>query len=371
MKRWLLAAVLGGWALAAGGSAWAQDTVRYIDRASKKEVTVTGVIDQESPAGIKLKGKKPADGKVIPALDVTQVIYKTAAVTALEFRAPFGKEDRALRETGKKREALLSDAQAGYEQLEGQLRDSANARRYIQYKIANIAALRAQDDPTKVDAAIKALSDFKAGNASGWEIVPALRTLAKLQEDSGKVDDARKTYEELAALPDAPNDVKQEADILVARLLLRTGKFADAEKRLKGLGASLAKDDPQRGFIQAYLAASHIGQNNLEGAGKQLTEAIRASRDGRLKGLAYNLLGDYSRKKGQPEEAFWQYLRVDALYNEDPEEQAKALYYLRELFDSQKRDPIRAKECARRLQADKRLAGTVYQRLAAGKDKEK
>jgi hypothetical protein len=65
------------------------------------------------------------------------------------------------------------------------------------------------------------------------------------------------------------------------------------------------------------------------------------------------------------------HLRVDAPYNEDPEEQAKALYYLRELFDSQKRDPIRAKECARRLQADKRLAGTVYQRLAAGKDKEK
>jgi hypothetical protein len=369
LKRWLLAAVLGGCALAVGAPAWAQDRVSYLDRATRKEVTVTGTIAEESPAGIKLAGKRPADGKFIPALDVTQVLYKTAAVSALDFRQPFAKEDRALKEAGKKREALLGEALAGYQKIEGQLAASPNARRYVQYKIARVAALRARDDPARVEAAVKTLVDYKTANPGGWEIVPALRALAKLQEDGGKVEDARKTYEELAAVPGAPNDVRQESEVLVARLLLRVAKFAAAEKILSKLGAGMAKDDPQRGFIDVYLAASRIGQDRLAGVDKQLTAAIRGSADGRLKGLAYNLLGDYYQKKNQPEEAFWQYLRVDALYNEDPEEQAKALYHLRVLFDKAKRDPVRAKECARRLQEDKRLAGTAYQRKAGGEDK--
>ena len=61
-------------------------------------------------------------------------------------------------------------------------------------------------------------------------------------------------------------------------------------------------------------------------------------------------------------QALWQYLRVDALYGEDVEEQAKALYHLVGLFDKVKKDPIRGKECAARL-LDKRFAGTAYQRL--------
>jgi tetratricopeptide (TPR) repeat protein len=288
----------------------------------------------------------------------------------IAFRKPFTAERNALRERDRKKRAeALAEAQKGFEALAGLLAGAVNARRYVEYKVAQVAVQRAEDDPTLVDAAIKALSDYKTANPAGWEIVPALRTLAKLQEDSGKPLDAQKSYEELSRIPDAPLALRQEAEILVGRLLLRGEKFGEAESWLRKLEVKLPKNDPQRGFIQAYLAASQLGQNNLKGVEEQLKEAIRGSEDGRLRGLAYNLLGDYYQQRNQLEEAFWQYLRVDALYTDDPEEQAKALYQLRILFDKARRDPIRARECAQRLLKDDRLAGTAYQRKAAREEK--
>jgi hypothetical protein len=170
-------------------------------------------------------------------------------------------------------------------------------------------------------------------------------------------------YEELADLPDVPKELKQESEVLVGRLLLRGAKYSDAEKRLEKLSAGMSEGDAQRPFVQAYLAESRIGQNKLDSVEKDLKELIRGTTDSRVRGVAYNLLGDFYTRKGQAEDAFWSYLRVDAMYNEDAEEQAKALYRLTTLFDKVKKDPIRGKECADRLQS-KRFNGTTYQKLA-------
>ncbi len=231
--------------------------------------------------------------------------------------------------------------------------------------------LQAQDDPTKAETAIKMLTEFKQEGKHSWLILPALKTLARLQEEAGKTDDARRTYEELADLPDVPKELKQESDILVGRLLLRGTKYADAEKRLEKLNSSMSDADVQRPLVQAYLAESRIGQNKLDTVEKDLKTLIHGSADNRVRGVAYNLLGELYLKKGQGDDAFWSYLRVDALYNDDVEEHAKALYRLMTLFDKVKRDPIRGKECADRLQG-KRFFGTTYQKLAKpGETKEK
>jgi tetratricopeptide (TPR) repeat protein len=369
MKGWILAAGLGVLALSAGGTARGQDKIDYYDRTLKKQASVVGAIEGESPASIKIKLKGRDGGvRAIPAVDVVEVRYKVKGVTDLEWRQPFGAEGRAVRETGKRRAALLTKALEGYKLLDGQVSASPSAQRYIRFKIAQVQALLAQDNPAMTADAIKALAAYKRAYPSGWEIVPALKQLGQLQEASGQVDEARKTYEELADLPGVPKEMKQESDLLVARLYLRGGKYAEAEKRLEGLSKALGRDDPQRAFIMAYLADSQMGQGNLKQAEAQLREAIRSSSNPRLRGLAYNLLGDYYVKAGKPDEAFWQYLRVDVMYNEDVEEQARALYHLRTLFDKVKRDPIRARECANRL-LDKRFAGTLYQRRA--KDEKK
>lgn len=367
MSRWLRAALACTLVLTVYGVTRAQDVIYYTDRAAKKEARYSGSIAEESPAGIKIQVKDGKDTvtKLVPTPDIVSVQYQTKDVDKLSFRAPFVKEERGLKATSaKERSKLLLEALDGYSKLEGQLGSQPMVRRYIQFKVAELTALLVQDDPTRADTAIKLLTEFKAAHPNSWQLFPALKTLARLLEDAGRTGEARKAYEELADLPDAPADLKQESGLLVARLLLRGGQFAEAQKRLEKLASTLSREAPAAPFVRAYLVESQLGQGNLATASQELTDVIRSTSDARARGVAYNLLGDYYRKKGELDSAFWQYLRVDAMYNEDAEEQAKALFYLSNLFDKVKKDPIRGKECLSRL-LEQRFVGTAYQRLAA------
>ncbi|MGD9711961.1 MAG: hypothetical protein AB7V46_07855, partial [Thermomicrobiales bacterium] len=140
------------------------------------------------------------------------------------------------------------------------------------------------------------------------------------------------------------------------------GKYAEAQTKLEALAKTMSGSDLQKPFVEAFLAEAQIKQNKTAGVAKKLNEAIKGSSDPRLRGVAYNLLGDMSLKSGKLEDAFWAYLRVDTLYNEDVEQQAKALYNLSTLFDKVKNNPARGRECIQRLR-DARFAGTQYQKL--------
>lgn len=371
MFRWLRAVLALAVVLVVLGVTRAQDAVFYTDRATKKEARHTGTIEEEGPGGIKIKVKEGRDllVKTVPSADIVSVQYQTKEIDKLTFRAPFVKEERGLKaETPKERAKFLLEALDGFNRLEGQLSGQAMPRRYVQFKIAETTARLAQDDPSKIDSAIKLLADFRSANASSWQILPALKLLARLYEDTGKFDEARKAYEDLAELPDAPPELKLESGVLVGRLLLRGGKFGEAQQRLEKLASTMSREAAQAPFVRAYLVESQMGQDKLANAPQELTEVIRSTSDGRARALAYNLLGDFYRKKGNLDEAFWQYLRVDAVYNEDAEEQAKALFHLAALFDKVKKDPLRGKECLSRLM-EQRFLGTTHQKLAAREGK--
>jgi tetratricopeptide (TPR) repeat protein len=365
MKQILIAGlVLAGSAVARA----ADDRVTYLDPAMNKEVEVLGTIEEETPAGLKLKTRMGP--KVIPALDVRSVIYQSTKVTALEFRQPVGKEMRALQPGQKPAERLklLEEAIQGYRAVDAQLKDEANPHRYLQYRIAAVQALLAQGDPTRLDAAITALTAFKTDFATGWEIVPSLKLLAQLLQEKGDVEAASKVYEELTSVPDLPKEIKQESEVLMVRLLLHARKYAAAETKVKSLKGSLPKDSPQQVLLDICLVQSQMAQGNLAQAEPQLLGVLKVSNDPAQRGVVHNLLGDYWLQKERPEDAFWHYLRVDVLYNQDREEHAKALYQLSKLFDKVKRDPIRAEECHKRLlSAD--FTGTSYQRRATEEKK--
>src|SRR5947209_2367657 len=70
------------------------DDVRFVNKTTKKEDQTKGNIDQESPAGVKVKQR--TDVTLIPAADIVQITYHSASVSAIDYRAPFGKEARAL-----------------------------------------------------------------------------------------------------------------------------------------------------------------------------------------------------------------------------------------------------------------------------------
>jgi hypothetical protein len=366
MKRPVIPAALLSVALAA--AAWADDQVGYLEPGTRKEADVRGKIDTEGPAGIRIKTK--AGIKDVPSTEIRWVVYDSKKVAALEFRQPLGKQARAVQPDTRPavRKELLAAALQGYQELDAQVKEEPGAHRFLRFKIAEVMALQGRDDPARMDAAVAALNAYKTEFRTGWEIVPCLKLLAQILEEKGDVEGASAAYADLASVPDLPREIKQESEVLGVRLLLRAGKPADAEAKLKALKSSLAPDDPQRALVDVCLVQSQMAQGRLAQAEADLQAVLRGTTEANVRALAHNLLGDYYRLKKEPENAFWHYLRVDVLYNQDREEHAKALYYLSTLFDQVKNDPVRGEECRARLKGPE-FAGTLYQRQAGEEKK--
>src|SRR5262245_48005418 len=151
MTRWCKAALL---VVVMWGAARAED-VTYLDRKAKKEVDVTGTITEEGPGGIKIKVRvgKDTETRSIAADDIVKVVDK------LSFKTPLGKEAAGrLSTTAKDRSKYFQQALDGYTALEGKMTDMPAAQRFLQYKIAKVTLLMAQDDPEdekKMQQAIK------------------------------------------------------------------------------------------------------------------------------------------------------------------------------------------------------------------------
>ncbi|HJT77803.1 MAG TPA: hypothetical protein VJ739_11440, partial [Gemmataceae bacterium] len=173
--------------------------------------------------------------------------------------------------------------------------------------------------------------------------------LAQCQVAAGKLEAAQKKLQEL----------------LEARLLIHTGKAAEAAAKLEQMARGLSASDPEAAKVQVYLAQCQVAAGKLEAAQKKLQELLAGNLDPADRGLVYNALGDVCRESKQPEEAFWDYLWVDVVYNQDKQEQAKALYWLSKLFVEVKNDPARAQECRKRLLEGKDFLGMEYQKRAA------
>jgi hypothetical protein len=367
VKRFTL--VLAASLLISGHILWASDTVYVRQPGKKKDDVLRGTIQSETPAGIKLNMDK-GGVKEIPALQIRAVDYGEGvdAVGVLDYRAGDSKLGQALEPTAKKKSETLESALKAFRDLDDndKLRRISSVHRYFRYRIAQTMGLLAQDDAGRRDAAFSALNDYKTAFADGWEIVPALQLLAALQEEKGDTEGAGKTYTNLADLPGITPDMKLQSQLKGARLLMRALKFGEAEQKLKQVESALPANDPQRAFVEVYLIQSQIAQKgSLNGIDKKLEQIIRSGKDGSLCGLAHNALGDYYRTKGGNAQAFWEYCKVDMLYNQDKEEHAKALYYLSQLFDKPPRNNRdRAEEFLSRLKSPQ-FDGTLYQRLAA------
>jgi len=273
--------------LAALGVVQAQDaTIYFKDRAAKKDAEIVGTIEEEGFLGVKIKSSKTKDTKFIPAADIDRVVYKEDAkvVGSIDYGAPFRKEGkaieanenlRALKEPDpvkeekartrleKLRTDLLDEALTGYAKVEKEVKTPA-ARRYFQFKQVEVRVHQAKFNPAKMEAAVKALTEFKKDHREGWQLLIALDTLAKIHEDAGRIEEARKAYEELAELPGAPESVKQQSGVLVGKLLLRGKQFKEAEARLDKVVSTMSGADLQKPLAQAYLYESRLGLDKMQ-----------------------------------------------------------------------------------------------------------
>ena len=250
MTRPLLNAVLV-LSLAVVSYARGDDVVSYLKKAAKAEAT--GKIEKESPEGLRLKTAKM--NLDIPAADVLQVIYDQKKMTVAAFRPPFSALEKALtgpRLDPKELATIVKDLQ----RLLPQFRDSPAIDRHIQYSICQATVLQGRDDPQRKQEAIRLLDAFRAAHRDGWQLVPALKTLAELQQEKGDIDGALKTCEQLAAVAGAPRDIKIFADLQMGQLLMMRLALRGCRNALADLARcqGAAERCPGTGLLPSLLA---------------------------------------------------------------------------------------------------------------------
>jgi tetratricopeptide (TPR) repeat protein len=326
-------------ALLALATAAAAADIEYRDDKGKPTSAKGATIEEESPAGIKVKGK------LIPVADLTKVVYDLPAELRLNNpltkAAGFedaGEFDKANKEYTEALPKLAGD-------------QWKSTRRHVEYRLAINAATAAEEKPSEGNANLKAAADglekFVKDNAASWQVIPAGKALGKLQLALGQTEKAAKTFDDLGKLAGVEGATKVELQGLTIDALMSAGKYADAEKRVADLDKAIPAGDPRKPRVQVYQIACKLSSGKPEESITKLKAIIAAANDPSVLGLAYNTLGDCYRAAKNPQEARWQYLMVDQVYSADRAEQAKACERLAEVFkelkDEQRSEAFKAK----------------------------
>src|SRR5262249_54526217 len=119
-------------------------------------------------------------------------------------------------------------------------------------------------------------------------------------------------------------------------------KYADAQTKLQAMLAGADKTTALD--IRVALAQCKAVMGQLPEALKDLDDLLKDASTDRMHATILLGRGDCNRLAKQFAEARWDYLWVDVVYNQDREQQSKALYYLNEVFGALG-DNSRAKEC--------------------------
>jgi len=348
--------------LAAAGGVPGQERIRFYDRKAKppKEVTISGVIQEESPARIRIKPPR-GDARTIPVNnDLIEVEYQMPGLLSQDYRKARNKEVDAGKPTttpGEK-QVDLNEAIEGYQKLFPQIQDP-KVKRNCQFKIAKLLALQAESDSAQVGLAIDKLAAFKKDHPDCWQITSVARTLAGLYGVKKDWENALKTYQDLAKTPGIAPEIVQDCDLQIAQMLVRAEKFNEAVAKLNDLEKTMPSGTPQAIRLQITKATCMAATNKVPEAIQLLEGIIAKNSDNDVKASAYNAMGDCHRLANPPQSraAMWDYLWVDVKYSQNPKEHAKAVYHLSRLFREFNEDK-RAKIYEEKLA--KELAGVEF-----------
>jgi hypothetical protein len=333
MIRFGTLALVGLVSFAAVAPAQLRDTVYYRDRTAKPEKTAefAGTVTEETVNGIKVKPLVGPD-RSFPVGDIVDVVYAPPRALEIPFQ-PILAGETALR-TGTADKAKMAQILKDYTTfLNSSLKDTKapSLRRQIQYKLAILKAATAEKREEQLDA-IKQFDQVRKEVAGSWQLIPAVRQEVTLLADLDRLDEATRVLEEASKTQGLAKDLKQELELSLIDLMIRTGKSAEVEGKIAAALQSLPPTDPMATKLKVFQLGAQAGKGDPEKSITQLKTIIDQAQDSSLKALAYNTLGDCYSAKGQKSEAKWAYLWVDVVYNQDKAEHAKAVERLSRVF---------------------------------------
>lgn len=344
MPRWAVCLLC---LLAASAPAFAQskDRVYFRDRAADKVTDLEGdVVD--TAAGVKLTSGLDKKERFIPGFDIVRIEYASVDPVIRQAAGPL-ENDR----DPAKPAAYYADKLKG-------LPATANekTKRFLAFRDAywagRIADAKANPDEFAAEAtkATAKLTAFIKGNKKTWEQFPLGRMAARLFAEAGDFKSADDVLKELAAVPDAPPEVKAEAKVLRLGYLLRAGNYPEAKTLASEAEAEApAGSAKERAAIYkeavAVLPAKDSDEadpNDPSGkkkvrptaAASKIEGLIGKAKDPLTRSTGYGVLGELYLAHGLPRDAMWSFLWVDTVYSQDRDELVRSLHRLADIFDA-------------------------------------
>lgn len=347
-------------------SAAAQDRVTYLDRTSKTGATLikSGTITGEDPGKATLTSgdNRRSD---IPVSDIIDIAYDGESLA--EMNAARAAE----------RERKYDVALAGYvDALRKSPSDKKWLRRHLEYKVAEMRTAQA-DAGVNPAAAVDALRQFLKVHPESRQSLAACDNLGRLLIIARQpVNEVMETLAGIRSKHGADSkEVANRCDLLRSDLILQDLELTaqkdgrDAAKRKAATAAkaiaeliTIADRSAQPDLIARQTFCQAIS-NPDPGTVAAWETQLKNTDDPHSRASIHLARGDYHRLMQNYKEAMWDYLWVDTVYFTDRHQQARALYYLIDVFDKLG-DAAKSRDCKERLQNDGRLRDTRQAKLS-------
>lgn len=234
---------------------------------------------------------------------------------------------------GRYEEALESFKKLEDEQFTGNrvLELKQDLQFYVAYATGKLALSGAKD----LGEAEQLLSKFVDEHTSNYHWLDAVELLGDVRVASRKFAEAESAYSRLTTsqLP----GYKMRGLVARGNALLEQDKAAPALASFESVLSMDAGDDET---LQRHKHAAQLGKGAALAAQGKLKDAVtivegviaNAPEEGELYARAYNTLGFCYQQSNKEKEAMLAFLHVDVLYNNYPQEHAKALFNLVDLW---------------------------------------
>jgi tetratricopeptide (TPR) repeat protein len=317
---------------------------------------ISGDIIAVSPMGVEIDVR--GEPQKVPIERIREVTF-TAEPQSL-------KAARVAIMRGQPAQAIEDLAKMEQAEMEGAEQLIVDELEFVKAAAIGGQAAAGGDDPA---AGEKAVRDYLGKHAQSHHALPMQELLAKLLARAGKFADAAAA---LAPLDRGPPAYRVRATAARAGLLYEQQKYDEAIREFAA--AAQITTDPQDTASAAQKRAAELGTARClsrQGKGADAIAAVERTlaaadpADAEGLGQAYNALGDAFHSVGKEEDAIIAYLTVSMVYNAVAENRAEALFHLVQLWD-QAKFPQRA-EAARQELASAYPDSTWARKLAGGK----
>jgi tetratricopeptide (TPR) repeat protein len=320
IRPWSLALVATAWAALAGSSR-AEDVIEYYNDEGRL-ATARGTIGEETPREVAIKTARGDQRIGVHRIDLIRYDGQSPQLGVI----------RDLERQGR-----YQEAHDQYKEQLGQVPEGketlADAVAVAVFRTACKAAIA---DPEKAELPIKMFEKDGPQFKETRHYYPMQELIGQVYLAAGQFDKAATAFAPLKEV--TWPGYREKATVYQGLAALKQKKLDDAKRAFEEVMSSASNDRDvvlQKRVAQVYLGEALVEEKKTAEAEKLLREALAQipTEEAELKAIGHNALGDALAANGKPKEAVLDgYLWVVTIYHRHPDQVARALFHLAQLF---------------------------------------